>query len=262
MFEISNLLYLILFGIYGLFIGSFLCVIADRFIIGESIIYPPSHCPTCGTKLKPHDLIPILSWLFLRGKCRYCHTRIHWQYPLVEAITGLLWGLIAWRFGWSLETVVGLLFVSFLIPLSAIDIREWILPNVLTYPFMIIALLCRFFIGSEPWWWYVMGGALGAGILFILAWISPYLFGKEGMGLGDVKLMAGIGTVVGITGTVLTLFFASALGLLIGLILKSIGRLDQQGYLPFGPLLSVGGVIAYIWGIEIWNGYLSLIVRG
>lgn len=152
---------------------------------------------------------------------------------------------------------MGLVFVSFLIPLSVIDLREFLLPNVLTYPLAGIALLGRFFIGSEPFWWYLAGGAAGAGSLLLLWWLSPYLFGKEGMGLGDVKLMAGIGLVVGLQGAVLALFVSALSGLLVGLLLQK-NKVATHGYIPFGPFLAFGGLVSYLFGEDIWNLYLSL----
>jgi prepilin signal peptidase PulO-like enzyme (type II secretory pathway) len=242
--------------VFGAIIGSFLNVVADRVPQGESVVTPPSHCPHCQKRLQPLDLIPVMSWILLRGRCRHCQTRISWQYPLVEAVTAILWALVYGRYGWTGETIVGLLFVSFLIPLSVIDWQEWILPDRLTYPLIIIALLLRIWIREEPYGFYLAGGILGAGILWFLAWISPYLFGKEGMGLGDVKLMAGIGAVIGLTNILLALFFASVLGLAAALLLKNRG-MAQEGYIPFGPFLSLGGVIVYLFGSSIWDAYLS-----
>ncbi|MFC4767983.1 prepilin peptidase [Effusibacillus consociatus] len=172
---------------------------------------------------------------------------------MVEAITGFLWGMVAWRFGWSWETAIGLLFVSFLLPLAVIDIHEMILPNVLTFPLIGAALTGRLLIGSEPFRSYLAGGLLGAGLLLLLWWLSPYLFGKEGMGLGDVKLMAGIGLVVGLQGAILALFISSLIGLLIGLVVVTKNKAAKQEYLPFGPFLALGGLVSYLFGESVWN---------
>lgn len=153
---------------------------------------------------------------------------------------------------------MGLGFVSFLIPLSIIDIREMLLPNLLTYPLIGFALMGRLAVGSEPVWSYLAGGIFGAGFLLFLWRVSPYLFGKEGMGLGDVKLMAGIGLMVGIKGTILTLFASAFLGLIVGLILQKANRLGQQQYVPFGPFLALGGTVSFLFGNEIWQAYESL----
>lgn len=253
-----NMGLLLLLSFYGLLVGSFLNVVACRIPKLESIISPPSHCPNCQTRLRPLDLIPVFSWLFLRGKCRYCKAAIHWQYPAVEAFTAISWAVVAWRYGWSWETFMGLGFVSFLIPLSIIDIREMLLPNLLTYPLIGFALMGRLAVGSEPVWSYLAGGIFGAGFLLFLWRVSPYLFGKEGMGLGDVKLMAGIGLMVGMKGTILTLFASSFLGLIVGLILQKANRLSQQQYVPFGPFLALGGTVSFLFGNEIWQAYESL----
>ncbi|GAX88499.1 prepilin peptidase [Effusibacillus lacus] len=251
---------LILYAVlFGLLVGSFLNVVSIRFPKGESIVVPPSRCPHCGTRLGILDLVPVFSWLFLRGRCRACKGTIHWQYPVVEAITALLWGVVAWRFGWSWETVLGLAFVSFLIPLAVIDIKELLLPNVLTYPLLAVAIIGRFAIGSESLWTYFLGGVLGAGFLLFLWWISPYLFGKEGMGLGDVKLMAGIGVMTGLSGAILTMFLASLSGLAVGLYLQKSGRLQTGQHMPFGPFLCGGAMIAYLFGESIVAWYLNFL---
>ncbi|MDI3257649.1 MAG: prepilin peptidase [Kyrpidia sp.] len=245
-------------GVVGAVVGSFLNVVAHRLPRGESVVFPPSRCPRCGARIRARDLVPVLSWVLLRGRCRDCGEPIHWQYPVVEGITGLLWMGVAWRYGWSWETVLGLVFVSFLVVLSAIDLWEWILPDALTYPLAAVALLGRAWIGPEPWWWYAGGAALGAGVLLGLRWLSPLLFGKEGMGLGDVKLMIGLGGMTGISGAVLILFGASVSGLIGGLILMALKRLDTSGRLPFGPFLAFGGIAAYLFGSDLWVFYLSM----
>lgn len=245
-------------ALLGLFIGSFLNVVAYRIPRGESIIFPPSRCPHCGHRIRARDLVPVVSWLWLRGRCRDCGTRISWQYPVVEGITGLLWAGVVGRFGWSWETVLGLMFVSFLIPLAVIDLQEMILPDKLTYPLAAIILAGRLWIGPEPWWWYVGGAILGAGALLVLRWLSPLLFGREGMGLGDVKLMIGLGGMTGISGAVLTLFLASVAGVIAGLGLQATGRLGENRYIPFGPFLAGGAVLTWLYGNEWIAWYLRL----
>ncbi|OUM87222.1 MAG: prepilin peptidase [Bacillus thermozeamaize] len=252
---------------FGLIIGSFLNVVAYRMPRGESVVSPPSRCPHCRRRLKPGELVPLLSWLVQRGRCRDCRKPIHWQYPLVEALTGLLFVLVGLRYGLGWETLVGLTLVGFLIPLSVIDLKTMLLPDRLTIPLLTIMVLYRLFIGTQPWWWYIIGGALGAGMLLLLAWLSPILFGKEGMGLGDVKLIAGIGVAVGPYGSVLTLFFASLFGIGFGLCyryrlrrsLKLEADDESSGEFPFGPSLAVGGLVAYLYGDEIWQFYLSFL---
>jgi prepilin signal peptidase PulO-like enzyme (type II secretory pathway) len=250
---------LIYFVVLGLIIGSFLNVVAYRIPRGESIVRPPSHCPHCHTRLRALDLVPMVSWLMLRGRCRHCCAPVHWQYPVVEAVTGLLLGGVAWRYGWSWETLLGVVFVSFLVPLSVIDLREMLLPNVLTFPLFGMALLGRLWIGDEPFWMYAAGSAAGAGTLLFLAWLSPRLFGKEGMGLGDVKLMAGIGLMVGLPGAILTLFAASLTGVAAGFALRR-SNFVKEGHIPFGPFLSLGAVIAYLYGDLFITWYLDLLM--
>lgn len=250
----------------GLIIGSFLNVVAYRLPRGESIIWPPSHCPLCERRLTLKELIPLLSWVMQRGRCRGCGKPIHWQYPVVEALTGCLFLLVGWRYGFGWETLVGLTLVTFLIPLSVIDLKTMLLPDRLTIPLLVVMVSYRLFIGAEPWW-YLLGGVLGAGMLLLLAWLSPILFGKEGMGLGDVKLIAGIGVTVGLYGVVLTLLFASLIGICFGWyyrcrVRRSCGSEAEgllDGEFPFGPSLAAGGLIAYLYGDEIWRFYLSFL---
>ncbi|GIM44617.1 hypothetical protein DNHGIG_01660 [Collibacillus ludicampi] len=166
----------------GAIIGSFLNVVAYRVPREESIVTPPSHCPHCQKRLQMLDLIPVLSWLLLKGRCRYCQNPIFWQYPLVEAVTAGVWVLVYWRYGWSGETLVGLLFVSFLIPLTVIDWHEWILPDRLTYPLIITTLLMRIWIREEPFWWSLAGAALGAGILWFWLGSAPISLARKGWG--------------------------------------------------------------------------------
>ncbi|MDI3257080.1 MAG: prepilin peptidase [Kyrpidia sp.] len=242
----------------GMIAGSFLNVVAYRIPRGESIVFPPSRCPYCGHRIRARDLVPVVSWLWLRGRCRDCGAPISWQYPLVEGATGLLWAWVSARFGWSWETVLGLAFVGFLIPLVVIDLREMILPDELTYPLAAVVLAGRLWIGTEPWGWYAGGAFLGAGVLLLLRWLSPLLFGKEGMGLGDVKLMVGLGGMTGFTGAVLTLVLASVAGLIMGLGLQAAGRLREGRYLPFGPFLAVGALTAWLYGDGWITWYMHL----
>ncbi|MBX6396286.1 MAG: prepilin peptidase, partial [Alicyclobacillaceae bacterium] len=134
-----------------------------------------------------------------------------------------------------------------------------ILPDVLTYPLAAIVLAARLWMGPEPWWWYVGGAALGAGVLLVLRWLSPLLFGKEGMGLGDVKLMVALGGMTGIPGAVWTLMLASLAGLIAGLGLQAAGRLGEDRRIPFGPFLSLGAFVSWLFGDSLTRWYLSLL---
>ncbi|ADG07740.1 prepilin peptidase [Kyrpidia tusciae] len=242
----------------GLIIGSFLNVVAYRLPRGDSVVFPPSRCPRCGARIRPRDLIPVVSWVWLRGRCRDCGGTISWRYPAVEGLTALLWGLAAWWYGWSWETALGLVVISFLIALSTIDLEWKILPDELTYPLAIVVVGARLWMGPEPWWWYLGGAALGAGMLLTLYWLSPLLFGKEGMGLGDVKLMVGLGAFTGLTGTVITLFAASLAGLVVGLVLQRMDRLGEQRRIPFGPFLAGGALLSWLYGDALMKAYFGL----
>ncbi|MCL6577743.1 A24 family peptidase, partial [Kyrpidia sp.] len=212
----------------------------------------------CGARIRPKDLIPVVSWIWLRGRCRDCGGAISRQYPVVEGLTGLLWGLAAWRYGWSWETVLGLVVIGFLVALSAIDLEWKILPDVLTYSLAAVVFGARLWIGPEPWWWYAGGAAFGAGLLLALYWLSPLLFGKEGMGLGDVKLMIGLGALTGPAGAALTLFVASLAGLVVGLALQGLDRLGKDHRIPFGPFLAGGALVSWLSGDALIHWYLGL----
>lgn len=196
---------------------------------------------------------------------------------LVAGGTAALFLIVGWRYGWSGETLVGAVLAAFLLPLALIDLKMMLLPDALTLTLLGMMFALRGWLGPEPWVWYVIGGGLGAGMLLLLAWLSPILFGKEGMGLGDVKLMAAIGMATGLDGAILTLFFASLAGIVFGLVYRRfrLGQpnnvsgsttgtaanadLDDDAF-PFGPALALGGFLAFLFGDDVWRAYWSLLV--
>ncbi|BCJ86094.1 prepilin peptidase [Effusibacillus dendaii] len=249
------------FTLAGLLVGSFLNVVACRLPKRQSLVTPRSHCPHCQTTLRPFDLIPVFSWLLLRGRCRTCRASINWKYPAVELLTATVWAAVAWRYGISWETGFGLAFASLLIPLALIDQKSMILPNELSYTLILLAVLFRSLTDTESFSYYAAGGLTGAGVLFALHRISPYLFGMQGMGLGDVKLMAGIGMAVGLQETFLSLFISSFTGVVLGGLRMARGKLTKRSYFPFGPCLALGGILSYLAGDIFWRHYLSFFSR-
>ena len=236
-------------GIFGLLFGSFLNVCIYRIPRDKSIVWPPSSCPGCNARIKWYDNIPVLSYLWLRGKCRSCKQPISLQYPVVELLTGALTVLFVWRFGLSVWTFVTVAAVYALIILSVIDLELMIIPDRFSLGLIVLGLA---FAWANPnfsgvWWQKELSSLLGAGVglfgVLAIALIGTWMFKKEAMGGGDVKLMGGVGAFIGWEGVITTIVFASVLGLVYSvflMIFKGKGRGDA---IPFGPFLSAGALI-------------------
>ncbi len=244
--------------LFGAVIGSFLNVCIYRLPAGESLVRPASRCSQCKTPISWYDNIPILSYLWLLGRCRSCRARIAWRYPLVETLNAAGYGFIVWRFGATVTAFVyGLLF-SALVVVSFIDLDHMIVPDRITLPGMALGLVVGTFL--LPRWWESIGGfALGGGLLYFMAWISPYLFGKEGMGGGDIKLLAMIGAFLGWQQVLLTVIVGGTVGAVVGVALIGARVMPRGAYIPFGPFLSLGAVVAMLYGTEILTWYGSLL---
>ncbi len=252
---VINLLQMILIFTIGLMVGSFLNVVIYRLPEGESIVFPPSHCPDCNHKLKFHDLIPVISFLSLSGKCRYCGSKISWQYPLVELITGILYLLLYLQYGYSTKILILMLLISALIVISLIDLKYKIIPNIISYSFIIIGLILALFFNHISILNSVFGIVIPAGLLLILA-----LLYKKGMGMGDVKLVAMIGAFIGWKYTLLGIFFGSLFGSVIGLVMIGSGIIDRKSRIPFAPFIGFGTLISILYGQVIVDFYLSLFI--
>lgn len=241
-------------GLAGLLIGSFLNVVAIRLLNGTSIAFPASHCITCKTELKSYELIPVLSYLFLRGKCRSCKTRISPVYPIGEASSALLFMLFAWQLGWKLELLPGLIFVSVMLVIVHTDLKARIIPDKVILFGLAAIIPIRLFVSHPlPLWDYVAASLLTGGLLYVLAAIS-----KGGFGGGDIKLFALIGLFIGLKATLLTLFMASLVGYLFGMLGRLRRRGSQDKTIPFGPYIAAAGVFAYLWGNQLFDWYWSL----
>jgi len=248
-------------ALFGALIGSFLNVCIYRLPHRESIIHPRSRCLQCKATIAWYDNIPLLSFLWLRGRCRACRTRIAWRYPLVEALNAASYGFIAWRFGVSPTALVYAVLLSALIVVSFIDMDHMIIPNVITYPGMALGLVAGMII-LPRWWEGILGFLLGGGYLYFMMVISPYLFKKEGMGMGDVKLLAMIGAIVGWELVIVIIILAASLGSIVGLTLIAIRKLGRRQLIPFGPYLCIGAVVAMFYGTEILDWYGALLSEG
>lgn len=246
----------VIFALAGLMIGSFLNVCIYRLPRRESIVWPASHCTSCNRPLAWFENVPVAGWLALRGRCRTCGSRISAVYPLVEATTCAVFAGGALVYGLSPVLFVRLAFASALIVLFVIDLQHRILPNVITLPGIAAGFAASLFL--PPGWLSSLIGILaGGGILFAIAEAYYRLRGIEGLGMGDVKMLAMIGAVLGWPLMLLTLILASFAGSLVGVGLMASGRGGMQAALPFGTFLALGALVAAVAGDPILSWYLA-----
>jgi len=243
--------------ILGALIGSFLNVCILRLPKEESIVKPGSHCPHCKTPIKFYDNIPLLSYLLLGGKCRHCHAPISIQYPLVEGATALISLLLFLKYGPSLSYLVYFAFLAALVVITVIDLHHQIIPDVISIPGIGVGLLSSLVIPEITFWNSLIGMLVGGGSLFIVATVYEWLFKREGMGGGDVKLLAMIGAFLGWKAVILTILFSSFIGSIVGIIVISIKGKDFKYAIPFGPFLAGGAAISLFFGDIVIRWYLG-----
>jgi len=245
-------------AVLGAVVGSFLNVVIHRLPRGESLVRPPSHCPGCGRPVRPWDNVPVVSYLLLRGRCRDCGMRIPLRYPLVEALTAALSGLLWARFGPSPAFVVYLVFVAGLVAVTFIDLDHRIIPDSLSLGGMPAGLAASFLTGLGPVQ-SLVGIALGSGLLLAVALGYRAVTGREGMGLGDVKLLGAVGAFLGWQAVLFTVFVSSLVGAAVGVawgIAKGGGlRLE----VPYGPFLALGAALYVYAGPQLVTWYLGLL---
>lgn len=239
--------------IYGLVFGSFFNVVGLRVPKGESIVRPPSHCTICDRNLTARDLIPVFSYVFLKGKCRGCGTKIHWMYPVMELVTGLLFAFAFAQLGFSKEFIVAILFISLLIIITVSDLAYMLIPDKILLFFLIPIICARILAPLTPWWDSILGAVIGFSVLFLIAVLS-----KGGMGGGDIKLFFVIGLVLGTVSTLLTLFLASIIGTVFGIISLRIAKKGRKTPIPFGPSIAIAAVISYFYGGALVDWYMNL----
>lgn len=245
--------------LFGGAVGSFLNVCIYRLPLGKSIVFPASSCPLCGTPIRWHDNIPILGWLLLRGRCRACREPISPQYPLVEALCGGLTLALFLRFGPTLTFLSLWILCSSLIVITFIDLEHQIIPDVISLPGIVIGFLSSL---ALPWHSplnSLIGILAGGGILLIVAYGYELLTKKEGMGGGDVKLLAMMGAFLGWRAVPFILFTASLFGSIIGVCLMLIQKKDSKLAIPFGPFLAVGALLFIFYGKDIINWYFGFL---
>jgi leader peptidase (prepilin peptidase)/N-methyltransferase len=251
-------LYLIV-GLLGALIGSFLNVCIYRLPRHESIVWPGSHCPACSKPIAWYDNVPILGYLMLAGRCRACSVRIPLHYPVVEALNTVGYLAILWFFGPTMAAAVYAILFSALLVVAGTDLSHKIIPNAVTFPGIVLGLVSAATILPLGLLNGLIGLLVGGGILWLLAWASPYLFGKEGMGGGDIKLLAMIGAFLGWKLALMTIMIGSLVGSVVGVSLLAAQVIKREEYIPFGPFLVLGAVSALFFGTPILEWYQGLL---
>ena len=245
--------------VLGAAVGSFLNVCIYRLPAGESVVAPPSRCPSCGARIKPWDNIPIISWLLLGGKCRACRAPISPRYAVVELLNGLLTLALFLRFGPSLTFLALFIFCSALVAITFIDLDHQIIPDVISLPGIIVGFAFSFFLPWVGWKSSLIGIVAGGGSLLAVAWLYELLTKKEGMGGGDIKLLAMMGAFLGWRSVPFIIFASSLIGSVIGVSVMLLQKRDGKLAIPFGPFLALGGVLYIFFGKAIILWYLGLI---
>ena len=234
--------------IFGAAIGSFLNVCIYRIPAEISIVKPSSRCPSCGHPIRFYDNIPILSFLILRARCRDCGAKISWRYPLIELITGLMALLLFGKFGLSLVFLTFFIFTAVLIVIAFIDLDHQIIPDILSLPGIPVFFLAAVFIVKLPWLEALIGLLIGGGVLLAIAFVYELITKREGMGGGDIKLLAMIGGFLGWKSLIFVLLFSSLAGAVVGIAAMIIHKQDTKYAIPFGPFLSAAAVAWIFWG--------------
>ncbi len=244
--------------VFGLLIGSFLNVCIYRLPRNESLAFPASHCPVCGKAIPPWHNIPLVSYLLLRGRCNSCSTSISPLYPLVELLTPLLGVALYLRFGLTLSFSLLALLCAALIVVTFIDLEHQIIPDEITLPGIVIGFACSFLIPRLGWLNSLLGILAGGGSLFLVAWGYERFTGKEGMGGGDIKLLAMLGAFFGWKAIPFIIFVSSLTGSVIGITVMLIKKRDGKFAIPFGPFLVMGALIYLFFGSRLISWYLGL----
>jgi leader peptidase (prepilin peptidase)/N-methyltransferase len=242
----------------GLIVGSFLNVLIYRIPLRKQFVTGRSICPDCGQAIKWYHNIPVLSYLFLRGKCAYCKARISFRYPLVELLNGLAYFYFFWRFGWSVDLAVFAFLSSALLVIFFIDLDHQIIPDVITLPGMVIGLgvsVAPGGIGIIP---SLIGMVVGGGSLYLIALLGDWLFKKESMGGGDIKMAAMLGAFLGWQKVVFVFMASAVIGLVVSLAIMVVSaKLRKSRLVPFGPFIAIAAMLAIVWGDKIIAYYID-----
>lgn len=251
----------------GLVFGSFFNVVIYRLPAGKSIVAPRSSCTSCGTTLKARDLIPVFSFIFLKGRCRYCGSEISIRYPLVELISGIVFTVLYFKFGPSLEFIFTAYLMSVLITVFFIDLEHMIIPNELVAAGLIggvLLFVLRFFfddrlLAGSPWYSPLLGMLATSGFLFLVALIGLAVYGTDAFGMGDVKIFLPVGLTLGFRLAVTALLFSVFIGGTAGIFLIVTGKKERKSHIPFGPFIVMGTFLSILFGQEFLNWYLGLL---
>jgi leader peptidase (prepilin peptidase)/N-methyltransferase len=246
-------------GVYGLIIGSFINAWAFRLVRGERITAGRSQCPHCHAQIRGYDNIPVVSWLVLRGRCRDCGAPISWRYPVGEALAGSLFAGVAVMDGVSWVLVPHLLFVSALLLVSQVDLEERIIPDIVILPVAAVGVPLMIAFGGSPWWQWPLAGAAAAGFLFIVREVYYRVRHVEGMGFGDVKLALCMGVYLG-AAVIPALFIGFISGAVVGVAIIAVRKGDAKTAVPFGPFLAAGAIVALFAGGALIGAYLGLVL--
>ncbi len=245
--------------LFGLALGSFINVCIYRIPLKKSIISPPSSCPNCSERIKFYDNIPLISYLLLLGKCRYCRHPVAWHYPVVEALVGLLSLALFIRYGLTYQYFLFFLFTAILVTISFIDLHHQIIPDVLSLPGIAIGWAISFIPGNISWLDSLIGIIAGGGFLFLVAFIYEHVTGREGMGGGDIKLLAMIGAWMGWRPLPFIVLMSSLSGAIIGLAFLLLAGKGFRVRIPLGPFLSIGAILYFFFGPELISWYFRVL---
>ncbi|TCT19627.1 leader peptidase (prepilin peptidase)/N-methyltransferase [Melghiribacillus thermohalophilus] len=241
--------------ILGLVLGSFFNVVGIRIPRNQSIVSPPSACLNCGRRLTPGDLIPVLSYIWLKGKCRDCNAGISPLYPVMELLTAFLFVVAFDQIGFQWELLVAFTLISLLAIVTVSDLNYMIIPDRVLVFFSVLFVVERVLIPLSPWYDSLLGAATGFLLLLAIAIVS-----KGGMGGGDIKLYAVIGYVLGLKGVLLSFFLAALIGSVAGLAGIIAGRINRQKPIPFAPFIATGSILAYFYSEPFYQWYLDFVI--
>jgi leader peptidase (prepilin peptidase) / N-methyltransferase len=278
--DLPLIVWVLIAGALGLLIGSFLNVVILRLPVRldamwrrearevleleaaseplpPGVVHESSHCPHCKHPLAAWDNVPVLSWLLLRGRCRYCKAPISAQYPLVELLTAILSCVIVWKFGPTWTSLAGLFLTWALVALSGIDFRTQLLPDQITLPLLWAGLLLSLTHLSISPGQAILGATIGYLSLWSVYWLFKLLTGKEGMGFGDFKLLAALGAWMGLGALLPVILLSSLVGAIVGGLLIALRKHGREVPMPFGPFIAMAGWIWFVAGDQLWHAYLS-----
>jgi len=254
----SSLCQVLMFA-FGCCLGSFFNVVIHRLPHGESIVSPGSHCPQCQNPISAYDNIPLLSYVLLRGRCRHCGAHISWRYPMVELLTGLMLVLVFRRYGWTVQFLVESFFACCLLVIFFIDLDTFLIPDVISLPGIVIGFAASFVSPRLGWLDSLAGILLGGGLFYAIAVGYQWLRKQDGLGGGDIKLLAMIGAFLGWPGVVFTILLSSVTGAVVGLIAMRRSQKGLSTMLPFGPFLALGAICYLFWGEAFLQWYWGIL---